>query len=484
MNNSNKIHILKAMKSSQHENTALNSYFSELYGHARMQSEWFAPEPPCLRINTIKSSVQEITEFMQQKGIEFKPHPLNSRGAIILHDPLPMSHTLAFYTGSFFYQGISSQLPALALNPQPGETVLDMSAAPGSKTTQIADLMQNQGQLFSADSSFKRLQPLMTNLDRAGAMNSVVYFMIGQRWGRLLPDFFDKVLIDAPCSNLGKNPNLFLDSEKWTPARLNGHTNLQELLLISALKTVRVGGTVVYSTCSVSVEENEHLVHQVLQKTGDRVKIESIPLPLHEWLKPGLTSHGGRAFHPDLEKACRIPPFPHPVEGFFMVRLKKLDSFPVRPSDTVKMMQTRSATHPEISDYLERISQRWGIALDKLKDFRYYKTKKRIYMLAKEWQEIPEHKMIKPGIPLVEIKGRTLKLMGAAVQLLSQDINKSIIELDEKKVMQLFRTGNIHLKDQRNGYFALAIDGKIITSMSLFKGYSKIHLPHYFHLVR
>ncbi|MCI0496551.1 RsmB/NOP family class I SAM-dependent RNA methyltransferase, partial [candidate division KSB1 bacterium] len=161
------------------------------------------PEPLAIRVNTLKTTVPAFEEKLLQWQVDYQPHPLNPTGFILQEDKLPLSHTLAFFLGEFFYQGIASQLPVLALDPQPGETILDMSAAPGSKATQIAALMNNSGQLVLNDPSPGRNTILTRHAHRAGIQHDVVLRAPGQQIGQLFPEFFDRVLVDAPCSGLG-----------------------------------------------------------------------------------------------------------------------------------------------------------------------------------------------------------------------------------------------------------------------------------------
>jgi len=213
-------------------------------------------EPPAIRLNTLKISRDACLEKLHAWRISCVPHPLNPDGWILEEDRLPLSHTLAFFRGEFFYQGVSSQLPVIALAPRPGETVLDMCAAPGSKSNQIAAAMANSGRLWVNDASTRRLQALMANLTAAGVRNEVVTALPGQLFGRLLPEYFDRVLVDAPCSALGNWPKR-IHKAHWSRAYLKKISYLQEQLLISAIKTVKTGGIIVYSTCSICPEEDE-----------------------------------------------------------------------------------------------------------------------------------------------------------------------------------------------------------------------------------
>lgn len=187
-------------------------------------------------------------------------------GIKIYESKVPIGATPEYLAGHYMLQSASSLLPVLALDPQPGERVLDMAAAPGGKTTYIAQLMKNTGCIFANDLKKERLKALQFNLYRLGVTNTTVTCRDGRKYSKIFPNSFDRVLLDAPCTGLGiisKDPSikanrLLLDIYK------NSH--IQKELLLSAIDSTRVGGVIVYSTCSVSPLENEEVVNYVLKK--------------------------------------------------------------------------------------------------------------------------------------------------------------------------------------------------------------------------
>ena len=216
-------------------------------------------------------------------------------------------------------QSASSFLPVVALDPQPYEKILDMASAPGGKTTYIAQLMKNTGSLFANDLKKERLRALQFNLYRLGVTNTAVTCRDGRKFGSIFPSTFDRILLDAPCTGLGiisKDPSI-----KATRQMIDIYKNshLQKELLLAAIDSCKVNGTVVYSTCSVSPLENEEVVNYALKRRF--VKIVDCGIEVGE---EGLTKFVEKRFHVDLKKTRRIYPHVHNMDGFYVAKLVKI----------------------------------------------------------------------------------------------------------------------------------------------------------------
>ncbi|MBC8181579.1 RsmB/NOP family class I SAM-dependent RNA methyltransferase [candidate division KSB1 bacterium] len=448
------------------------------------QSFLFAkPEPASIRVNTIKSNLNSLKQQLENWEVPWQPHPVNPNGLIIENDFLPLSHSLPFFKGEFNYQGVASQLPVLALDPQPGETILDMAASPGSKSTQIAALMKNKGRLVLNEVSTRRLRVLIVTTLRSGGINDATMRLSGQRIGTLLPGFFDRVLVDAPCSALGTLPS-HLDeiSSWWSIKTMNSLANLQYFLLVSAIKATKVNGIIVYSTCSISPEENEIIINKILKEYP--VEIEKIPIISGREFQNGLISYNNKQFNPDLKKAIRTYPQKSQMEGFFIVRLRKIAATKIHPTKkTMDFSPVAQANNSNVADVLKHLSKRWGIDLDYLSQFNYLIGKKRIWLINKDWQEIPQLEFNKAGILLAEKKYQEWRLTNSSVQFLKDNITRSILELNKEEIPALFKTGVFEKTDQAPGYYVLKFENELIGSVSLFNGKLKIRLPHSFDLV-
>jgi NOL1/NOP2/sun family putative RNA methylase len=274
------------------------------------------PLPVHLRMNTLKAPVRETCFRLEQQNILLmKEDPFN-----LVYRAENMSqpgHLLEFSLGHLHSQALSSVLAAFALGPEPGEAVLDLCAAPGSKTSLLAQLMQNKGIIVANDRNPDRLIPLRANLKRLGVTNTVITRYPGQNFPRRC--FFDRVLVDVPCSAEGTlrvGPNGTLRHSTRSSQKL---TRLQRDLVLVAFDLLKVGGTLVYSTCTYSPGENESVV-QFLLKTRP-AKIQPIRMELPH--SPGLQKWKETSYDPSIAHCWRIYPQQIDTVGFFMARVVK-----------------------------------------------------------------------------------------------------------------------------------------------------------------
>ena len=410
------------------------------------------PEPASIRVNTLKSDLNSLKQKLNHWKVAFQLQLLNPNGLIIENDFLPLSHTLSFFKGEFNYQGIASQLPVLALDPQPGETILDMAASPGSKSTQIAALMKNRGRLVLNEVSTRRLRVLIVTTLRSGVINDATLRLPGQRIGTLLPEFFDRILLDAPCSALGTLPAHFDEiSSWWSIKTMNSLANLQYHLLVSAIKAAKVNGVIVYSTCSICPEENEKIIDKILKDYP--VKIEQIPFISGSEFYSGFTSLNDKQINPDLKMAIRTFPQKSQMEGFFIVRLRKTAATKIHPSKKpMPFFPLFESNDSNVAEVLKHLSVRWGIDLDFFSQFNYSIGKKRIWLINKVWQEIPQLEFNKAGIILAEKKYQEWRLTNSSVQFLKNNITRSILELNKDEIIALVKTGTLEKTNQPPGY--------------------------------
>mgnify|MGYP006271630771 CR=1 FL=1 len=228
-------------------------------------------------------------------------------------------------SGQLYVQNAASMLPALLLAPRSEDWVLDLAAAPGSKTLQLAGMMANRGRISAVEVVRGRFFKLRANLARHGATNVQFYHKDGIRVGRLVPERFDRVLLDAPCSAEGQfqtaQPASFA---YWSPQKIRDMQRKQRQLLVSALQCAKPGGLVLYATCTLAPEENEVVIDRLLQRYPQAVDVEAIAPPVGQ-CRPGLTAWAGHNLDPRLSLARRILP-DFLMEGFFLCRLRKLMS--------------------------------------------------------------------------------------------------------------------------------------------------------------
>ncbi|XP_026194002.1 25S rRNA (cytosine-C(5))-methyltransferase nop2 [Cyclospora cayetanensis] len=324
----------------------LAEYFLQLFSPSQALAFFEANEhrrPLTLRANTLKIRRRELAAALIARGCNVDPVGDWSKVALKVYDStVPVGATPEYLAGLYILQSASSLIPVMALAPQPGERVVDMASAPGGKTSHICQLMQNEGVVYANDLKRERCTSLMANLQRMGVMNCVVCSMDGRQLPRVLPKV-DRVLLDAPCSGAGIISRDSSIKVKRSVADFEEHSKLQKQLLCAAVDLVdansRTGGYIVYSTCSVSVEENEEVVDYILK--ARRVKL--VPLGVNIG-SPGLSSFRGRQFHPTLAlHSRRVYPHLNNMDGFFVAKLKKLSNeIPQR------VKKDRSKTNPYV----------------------------------------------------------------------------------------------------------------------------------------
>lgn len=271
-----------------------------------------------LRINTLKlteSRFKEISPF------DIKPIPWSSAGFLVSPDSRPGKH--AYHTAGLYYlQDPSAMAVAELLDPQPGERILDLAAAPGGKTTHIAALMQGKGLLAANDLNNRRAQVLAKNLERWGARNTVV---LNETPPRLVAHFgpvFDRVLVDAPCSGeamFRKDPDA---RTEWFPKLVDSCAQRQDAILADAARLVRPGGVLVYATCAFSPQEDEGTIARFLE---DHPNFEVLKVAQHTGFSPGRPDwlEDQLAYQTQVRNTIRLWPHKAPGEGHFIAVLRK-----------------------------------------------------------------------------------------------------------------------------------------------------------------
>lgn len=271
-----------------------------------------------IRVNTLKISVPELTARLADRFI-LEPIPWCKEGFWITHKEgrLDIGNTPEHCLGYYYVQEAASMIPPMVLDPQPGDIVLDMAAAPGSKTTQIAQMQWNTGVLVANDLTGDRLAALGVNLQRCGVLNAVVTQMPGQRMQGVQ---FDKILLDAPCSGTGTIRKSLKTVILWNPDMVKRLTHIQSKMLDSAYKLLKPGGTMVYSTCSNEPQEDEGVISDFLKRTPT-AKLDDIHLPIKHG--PAVTEFEGETYHLDVGKTLRLWPQDNDTEGFFVAKIMK-----------------------------------------------------------------------------------------------------------------------------------------------------------------
>ncbi|TAL64212.1 MAG: RsmB/NOP family class I SAM-dependent RNA methyltransferase [Bacteroidetes bacterium] len=296
----------------------------ELY--ATVLDSFCHDRPTTFRTNTIKISTKDLQLELEKEHIVTEQIPWYKDAFILSHQPKDILMNTQWYKNGFIYiQSLSSMIPALILHPQPEDIICDIAAAPGSKTTQMAALMDNRGKIIANDKSHVRRYKLEANLKMQGITNTSITKLAGQTLWHHYPEYFDKTLVDVPCSMEGRIN--CLDSrtfEQWSVKKIKSLVQIQRFLLRSGISATKPGGTIVYSTCTLAPEENEGIINWILEKEKDAIKVEEINLQMEEIL-PGLTRWNDKAYIAPVNDTIRVRPSAV-MEGFYVAKLKKTRS--------------------------------------------------------------------------------------------------------------------------------------------------------------
>ncbi|MFP4656720.1 MAG: NOL1/NOP2/sun family putative RNA methylase [Candidatus Woesearchaeota archaeon] len=269
----------------------MKEFFIERYKRLRPDfSEENIDLRPSLRVNTLKISHKALLPRMKKENVRLEKIDALSDG-YNYSSSFSLGATPEYLMGYYYLQETASQMASEYLDPSPGELVLDMCSAPGSKTTHIAQLMKNEGVIIALEKKRHRIPSLKNNLERMGVSNTIVYNMDARDCASL-GKTFDKILLDAPCSGNFVTDKDWFSKRDLTSIRTNSRT--QRELLEAAVKVVKQGGIILYSTCSMEPEENEEVADWAVSKLG-------------------LEEVERRRFWPDIDN----------TQGFFISMLRK-----------------------------------------------------------------------------------------------------------------------------------------------------------------
>jgi len=275
-----------------------------------------------IRVNTLKIPISDFKKRLE-KDWDLTQIPWCKQGFWIEHKGKEkrrdIGNLIEHLLGYFYVQEAVSMIPPLVLDPKPGETILDIAASPGSKATQISQMMQNKGILIANDYKGDRMRPLGINMQRLGITNSILTLM----QGRFFKDLkFDRILVDAPCSGTGTIRKSLKTLRIWNPNMVKRISGTQRQLLETAFNNLKPNGTIVYSTCTLEPEEDEAVVSSFIEKYPN-AKLEDIKLPGLKRSDP-ILGFNGEKYNPEVKKCLRLWPQDNDTEGFFVAKIKKI----------------------------------------------------------------------------------------------------------------------------------------------------------------
>ncbi|MEE2656962.1 MAG: NOL1/NOP2/sun family putative RNA methylase [Candidatus Latescibacterota bacterium] len=357
-----------------------------------------------------------------------------------------IGHSLEYLLGGVYIQAKATTLAVTALDPRPGELVLDLAAAPGGKATQIATAMGNSGLLMTNEPQRRRVASLVGNLQRCGVHNTVVSSTPGTMLARWLHNRFDRVLLDAPCSGDGilcKDTSML---SYWSPEDTRNMGLQQTGLLRAAFHMLRPGGRLVYSTCSLSTEENEDVVMGLWRRYPNSGR----QVPLGCFSSPALPREVAASYPDDVVRySARIWPHLHDTEGAFVAVIEKTAPTQWRPAEGDVLSGEANSSAQEEGCHRQRIQERWGIDLDVPADHRLIAVGKHLHLrptLADPMlTELPWY--VRAGMRVAGLQGDHFYLAQQALSLWGNQVVERRVEVSWDNLRTLFRGASVQLEE-------------------------------------
>ncbi len=387
------------------------------------------PPPPTVRVNTLKATDRQALDWLDDLEPESLPW---WESAFRLKHGGKLGRRLAHFLGLFYIQDAASMVPPLLLDPRPGERVLDLAAAPGSKTTQMSAMMGNTGLLIANDSSRGRVRGLIGNVDRAGCLNVAICRMEGARLAREVAGTCDRVLVDAPCSCEGTICRSAQALDRWSTSSIEKSSRVQKGLIVAGYRALRAGGVMVYSTCTIAPEENEGPVAYLL---GRAPEAEILPVELPGFrMRPGLTCWQGREFPGSVMNCRRIAPQDNNTEAFFLALIRKPGegSMGRGPEGPV----TRQGA-PDGRQAVESLLQRFGMPASAFRGLETLAGQGAVFVATPEVMAFDAVRPMRRGIRFCRVFPRSVKPTSWAMQVLGHHATRNVIDLDETQAARL-----------------------------------------------
>ena len=413
-----------------------------------------------LRVNTLKISVEE---FLKISPFNLSPVPWCDTGFYYNQDDKPGKH---YYhdVGLYYIQEPSAMAVVEALNPVPGDMVLDLSAAPGGKSTHIASKLKGEGLLVSNEINSKRVKVLAENIERMGIRNVVILNESPERLENKFARVFDKILVDAPCSGEGMFRKDEIAINEWSLENVLSCSLRQKKILDSAANMLNPGGIMVYSTCTFSPEENEGVIDHFLKNHSD---FELMEIYNHEGFDNG---------HPewvngcsDLKKCVRLWPHLIKGEGHFITKLRKKGSFNDGNKASKKLNIKKIAAKDLFYDFSKKHLKA------RLDELNLRQIGQHVYHVPYE-MNLSGLKVYKPGFDLGQFKKERFEPSHWLAMSLKKDDVNMIYNLKDEEIERYIHGETLNA-DVDDGWVLLTVDGYSIGWGKAVKGVIKNFYP-------
>lgn len=397
-----------------------------------------------LRVNPLKISAEDFRKWFPYA---LDPVPFCPTGFYVDAEAQPGKHPF-HQAGLYYMQEPSAMFVAENVSPEPGEKVLDLSAAPGGKATQLAGMMKNKGLLVANDIHPKRARALSENIERLGITNALVTNETPDRLAERFPGYFDKILVDAPCSGEGmfrKDPEA---ANYWSAEHVDRCAARQCDILEAAIVMLKEGGTLVYSTCTFSPEENEQTIESLLEKYPG---LQVVPIEKTGGIEDGVPNWTKKQTE-EVQNAARLWPHLLRGEGHFVAKLIK-----TAPTEPWRGKTARTNVKKgQIKDYLAFEKD----TMTKRIEGQFFAWKNQLFVLPEDCPDFAGLKVIRPGLHLGEQKKNRFEPNHALAMALKAENLKSTVNLSlEGNEWKKYLRGETLQTGEDRGWMAVTIEG-------------------------
>ncbi len=396
-----------------------------------------------LRVNTSKISVEE---FLKISPFSLQPVPWTTNGFYYDESGKPAKHPY-YFAGLYYLQEPSAMTPASMLPVEDGDMVLDLCAAPGGKSTELGVRLHNTGMLVSNDISNSRAKALLKNIELFGIGNVAV---VSEPPNTLLKYFegcFDKILIDAPCSGEGMFRKSYSMVTAWENNGVDLFVNLQRSILKDAVKLLKPGGTMLYSTCTFSPEENEQSIEYLLELDDSLSLVE---LPIYDGFDRGHPEWG-KTGNPELSKTRRLWPHRIEGEGHFVAMVKKAEGTSVGQTPYA---YGKGKLSPEAENFIK--SLKLSMDFDRVEV-----AGERVFYMPEKMPHVKGLRLLRTGLLLGEMKKNRFEPSQAlAMHLKMQEFDNAVsLPASDPRVIKYLKGETIELSEGVDGWLLLCVDG-------------------------
>lgn len=385
-----------------------------------------------LYLNRNKKNVERV---LDQNYVEH--HPIVENGYLYDENYHP-GRSAYFLAGLYYIQEPSAMLVADALPIEPDDFVLDMCAAPGGKSCEIASRLTGEGILIANDIEASRARILSENIERFGLDNTIVTNVDPMRFTKQFQEAFDKIVLDAPCSGEGMFRKFEQAIDTWSEEKVLECAHIQKNLLKGAYDMLKQGGMVIYSTCTYSYEENEAMVHYAVDELG----FELLPLNKSNGLCPGV----------DLDEVVRCYPHHYRGEGHFIALLKKPGNSPRKQVRTIKPSVNLADLKVLKAFYQENLNKKVPSYI--------IENNGHLYAVKKNFPELKGIRVLRNGLYLGEVrKNRFIPSYSLALTLTKQDVKRSYDYPSESEEIKKYIHGETLEGTGEKGFGVIFVDG-------------------------